>query len=119
MYLDENDYDTEDENDYNDFNNDIYNEYNYYYKLKVISYYKNLLYHEPEFIGIKNISCNNILNIIETTNIPHKLFQKNHRLTNDQIMIYNNMYRDLFNKISDEDIYNSVTKQIFDKIYIY
>ena len=87
-------------------------------KFNAICFYKEQLYHEPEFIGILNMSSSDILYIIETTQMACKLCTKDHRLTNEQIKIFDNMFLELFGNKSSIDIYNSVTKKIFEKIYI-
>ena len=87
-------------------------------KFNAICFYKDQLYHEPEFIGINNISSSDILYIIENTQIACKLCTKDHKLTNDQIRIFDNMYIELFGNKYHINIYNTVTKRIFEKIYI-
>ena len=115
----DNDYDSADEYDeYSELSQEIMEEIEYYNKLDIISFYKDKLYYEVEFSGIKNISLSEIYYIIQTTHIAHKLYPKDHRLNSDQLIIFDNMYKELYDKISDISIYNTVTKKIFDKIYI-
>ncbi len=121
MYVgtDENDYDSSHENDIHiDLEPDIVNEYEYNRKIDIVKFYRDKLYKEPEFIGIKNISSFLILYIIETTNLAYKLYTKDHRVTTEQIIIFDDMYKELFNKKSTIDIYNYVTKKIFSYIYV-
>lgn len=124
MYFEDNDFDyEEDENDLKEFTIDIINEIEYDIKIEIITFYKNLLMKEPEFIGIKNISCGEILNIIETTcdesisinkiNI-NKFFYELNSVQND---LFINMYDEL-NIIGNNDIFNRVTNKIFKKIYV-
>ena len=114
---DDDDYDYDDD-DYSEITCDILKEYENDRMNSIIMFYKDKLYFEPEFIGIKNISSSYILYLIETTILPCKLYTKDHKLTIKQIKIYDNMYEDLFYSKSDINIYNSVNKKIFDKIYI-
>ena len=87
-------------------------------KFNLVLFYKQQLYHELEFIGINNISSIDILNIIENTKVACKLGVKDHKLINTQINIFDNMYIELFGNKSNIDIYNTVVKRIFEKIYI-
>jgi len=118
MLCDDNDYDSCNDDDYIELNPDILKEIEHDIKINIIQFYKELLYNEPEFIGIYNISSFEILYIIETTHCVGKLYKKDHDLTDDQIKIYDNMYIDLFKNKSTIDIYNTVTNKIFDKIYV-
>ena len=104
--------------EFNELSPEIHKEIEKNRKLVAISFYKDQLYHEPEFIGIKNISSCDILYIIDTTHLACKLCTKDHRLTNDQIRIFDNMYLELLGKKYDINIYDSVTKRIFEKIYV-
>lgn len=118
MIYDENDYDTDDE-DYYEFSPEILRENEEDRKISIINFYKEKLYHEPEFIGIKNICSAKILHIIETTTyINYKLNNKYYKLNEDQIKIFDNMYLDLFNEIDNIYIYDLITNKIFNKIYI-
>ena len=120
MYLNE-EYDNDSGNENDDFielSNEIKIEIENQRKFNAICFYKDQLYHEPEFIGINNISSSDILYIIENTQIACKLCTKDHKLTNDQIRIFDNMYIELFGNKYHINIYNSVTKRIFEKIYI-
>ena len=62
----ENDYDSDDidSNLYKEYTPDILAEFEEDKKITVVQFYKEKLSKEPEFIGIKNISCGKILNII-------------------------------------------------------
>jgi len=116
IYLQDNDYDTDDE--YTKcYTHENINDYEYNEKISIINYYKNLLSYEPEFIGIKNISSGLILKIIEITRNPLRLNKKDYKLNNDQYNIFNKMYNDLELE-GYSYIYNTVTKKIFNKIYI-
>ena len=92
-YYDDDEYDSDLE--YYEFNDklspELINEFQTDKKLSIINFYKNILYLEPEFIGIRNISSVDILYIIETTKVA-KLHKKDYLLTNDQVNIFNNMY---------------------------
>lgn len=118
MYL--NDYNEE---YYSDEDNDIRAEYSseileemeYDKNISIVSFYKELLMKEPEFIGIKNMCAAKIFDIIQNTKFPIKYNKIN--LTNDQISIFNNMYTDLKLNL-DYDIYIAVTKNIYDIIYV-
>ena len=119
FYTDENEYDTDTEyNECRELSSEVAYEEWYDKKMLIINYYRDLLYYEPEFIGIKNISCHKILNIIENTKYPIYLIKKDYKLNTDQIYIFNCMYRDLFKSKKDKNIYNSVVKKIFQKIYV-
>lgn len=115
----ENDYDSG--NDYEEFNElspEILKEIENDRRFNCVLFYKEKLYNEPEFIGIKNISCAHILFLIETTCIACKFNNKDYKLTDDQIVIFDNMYIELFGNKSNINIYNTVTKKIFQKLYI-
>lgn len=119
QFNDEYDYDSG--NDYDEFyelSPEIQKEIENDRRFNRVMFYKEKLYHEPEFIGINNISSALILHIIETTDIACKLNTKDHRLTNDQICIFDNMYIELFGNKSNINIYNTITKKIFEKIYV-
>lgn len=121
IYLnDDNDYDTDDENPKYTFLEKL-NDNEYHEKISIIDYYKDLLSHEPEFIGIKNISCGEILKIIETYYRPKKInykqYKKMYKLNIEQYYIFNNLYTDLEIE-GNINIYNIVTNRIFNKIYI-
>ena len=77
--------------------------------------FKNYIKHEPEFIGIKNISSSKILNIIENT----KNININYiNLNNNQINLFDNLYKELFNKTENYKLYTTVTNKIFKIIYV-
>lgn len=119
QFIEEYDYDSG--NDYDEFSElspEIQTEIENDRRFNIVIFYKEKLYHEPEFIGINNISSALILYIIDTTHIACKLNTKDHRLTNNQICIFDNMYIELFGNKSNINIYNTVTKKIFEKIYI-
>ena len=131
MNLLENDYDSDemDINSYNEFSLDIIAEFEEDKKIQIIDYYKNLLYKEPEFIGIKNICSGMILSIIENinnmNNINYAINKTDYQLNTVQCYIFNDMYLELnsilnFKKqlTQNINIYNLVTKKIFEKIYV-
>jgi hypothetical protein len=119
FYVDENEYDTDTEyNECRELSGEVAYEEWYDKKMLIVNHYRDLLYYEPEFIGIKNISCHKILNIIENTKNPIYLRKNDYKLNTDQIYIFNCMYRDLFKSKKDKNIYNSVVKKIFQKIYV-
>ena len=113
-YSDENDYSDDDE-EYEEYPDDIKEEIEYNNKINIINIFKNYIKHEPEFIGIKNISSSKILNIIENT----KNININHiRLSNNQIDLFDNLYKELFNKTENYELYSTVTNKIFNIIYV-
>jgi len=123
----ENDYDSEeiDSNLYKEYTPDILAEFEEDKKIEVVQFYKEKLSKEPEFIGIKNISCGKILNIIENNNKNHKNHKYCYKLNENQYYIFNDMYSELNNilnnkkkLIQDLNIYNIVTNKIFDLVYI-
>ena len=119
FYTYENDYDSDiEQNEYRELTNDIAYEERYDKKMLIINHYRDLLYYEPEFIGIKNISCHKILSIIENTKYPLILKRNDYRLNLDQIYIFNCMYKDLFKSSNSKEVYNSVIKKLFDLIYV-
>lgn len=116
-YFDENDYDSSEDNEYIEFSADIIAEFKYDKKIEIISFYKEKLSKEPEFIGIKNICSSKILSFIEDTTKPEKLTKKDYKLNFEQYSIFVDMYSEL-NLTGNYYIFNSVTKKIFSKIYI-
>lgn len=117
MYFEENDYDSSEDNEYNEFTVDIIAEFNYDKKIEIVSFYKEKLSIEPEFIGIKNICAGKFLFFIEDTTKPEKLTKKDYKLNFEQYSIFIDMYSEL-NLIGNYNIFNSVTKKIFRKIYV-
>ena len=122
----ENDYDS-DENEngtLNDYTPEIIAEFEEDNKLSIINFYKEKLSKEPEFIGIKNISCGKILNIIENIHLE-KLNKNDYELNEIQYNIFNDMYLELSSfsnikktMVNNVNFYNLITKQIFDIIYV-
>lgn len=118
----ENDYDSEeDQNDYVDsYESDTFK--NHLIQLEIVSFYKELLEKEPEFIGIKNICSEELLNIIKSSNDIKKFELKKfyYELNYDQILIFNRMYDDLgfYNFINNINIFKVVTKKIFKRVYV-
>ena len=118
MYFE--DYDSEQDSDYNEYNEltpEIISEFNYDKKIKIISFYKDKLNQEPEFIGIRNICSGKILNIIEETKKPEKPTKNDYKLNYEQYLIFVNMYSEV-NLTCNNDIFNTVTNKIFNKIYV-
>tara|TARA_B110000037_G_scaffold201163_1_gene242294 strand:- start:1053 stop:1409 length:357 start_codon:yes stop_codon:yes gene_type:complete len=116
-YSDENDYSDDDE-EHEEYPDDIKEEIEYDNKIKIINIFKNYIKYEPEFIGIKNISSSKILNIIENTNSSKIQNTKNINLNDNQINLFDNLYKELFNKTENFKIYNTVTNKIFQIIYV-
>ena len=117
MYFEENNYDSDQHDEYADFSEDIIQEINYDKKIEIVNFYKKKLSNEPEFIGIKNICSGNILLFMEERIKSKKLTRKDYKLNFEQYCIFNDMYSEL-NLIGNYDIFNIVTKKIFDKIYV-
>lgn len=118
MYLDDNsnEYFSDDEMDCRaEYSPEMLADMLYEKNIGIISFYKDQLMKEPEFIGIKNMCSAKILDIIQNTKSPIKFNKIS--LTDDQIRIFNNIYTDLEMNL-DYNIYVAVTKKIFDIIYI-
>lgn len=111
--------DDDNDNAYSEYSPEILAEFQYDYKISVVEFYKELLKKEPEFIGIKNISCGKILEILESNNDNKKKLSKHkvYSLNTEQNNIFYNLYKDLGFK-GDVNIYNEVTNKIFNHIYI-
>ena len=117
MLFDENDYESDEDNHlYIEFSADIVAEFKYDKKIEIINYYKEKLSKEPEFIGIKNICSGKILSCIECSKLE-KIKKNDYKLNFEQYSIFIDMYSEL-NLKGNYDIYNSVTKKIFKKIYV-
>jgi len=119
-YFEENDYDSSEDNEYNEYNEftaDIIAEFNYDKKIEIVSFYKEKLSKEPEFIGIKNICAGKFLFLIENTTKSEKLTKKDYKLNFEQYSIFIDMYSEL-NLTGNYHIFNLVTKKIFSKIYV-
>ena len=112
----ENEFDS-DENEYFEYSLDIIEDFKYIKKNKILSFYKEKLSKEPEFIGIRNICSQKILSLIEDTNKPEKLTKKDYKLNYEQYSIFKDMYSEL-NLIGNYHIFNLVTKKIFNIIYV-
>ena len=116
-YFDENDYDSSEDNEYIEFSAYIIAEFNYDKKIEIVSFYKEKLSKESEFIGIKNICAGKILCLIENVIKPEKLTKKDYKLNHEQYLIFVDMYSEL-NLTGNYHIFNTVTKKIFEKIYV-
>jgi len=115
-YAEDNEYSDEEE-EYGDIPDDVLDDLEYLNKILIINKFKKYIKHEPEFIGIKNICSSKILNIIEYT--YYDITEKNdYNLTYNQKMLFDNLYKELYNKTCEISIYNSVIKNIFRSIYI-
>ena len=118
MYFEENDYDSEENHDiYGEYSPDIIAEFIHDKKIEIIGFYKDKLVKEPEFIGIKNISCGEILSMIESTNKEEKLGNSDYKLNFEQYLLFKNMYSEL-NLQVNINIFNNLTKKIFNRIYV-
>ena len=117
MFYEEIDYESDEDYDYNEFTEDIISEFDYDKKIQIISFYKEKLMKEPEFIGIKNICAGEILVYIQKLTKPMNITKKDYKLNLEQYNLFVNMYSEL-NLIGNYDIFNSVTKKIFKKIYV-
>ena len=69
MYYSEefNDYDSDEAEELCEFNSEVQAEFKLDKHISIVQFYKELLIKEPEFIGINNICCAELLNIINTT----------------------------------------------------
>lgn len=116
----ENDYDSEDDDYVDSYESDTLK--NHLIQLEIVTFYKELLEKEPEFIGIKNICSEELLNIIKSSNYIKKFELKklSYELNYDQILIFNRMYDDLgiYNFINNTDIFKLVTKKIYKRVYV-
>lgn len=118
-------YHAEDENDYDSDDNDLTShetenndEIQYFKNVNIITYYKEILFKEPEFIGIKNICSAKILNIINAINSKDENEYKSiNMLTKEQLNIFYNMFNDLNMSYNDKKI-NYVCYIIFKQIYV-
>jgi len=98
----------------------IYTEDIYQFKIRQIENFKSLIYHEPEFIGIYNISSQEILNIIENSiNNDYNYFYYKYKPTKDQIILFSKIYNIILktNNVNLEHIY-SIINCIYNKLYI-
>ena len=112
-YSEENDL-SDDEDDYCEFPDDILKEFEYDKKIQIISTFKNYIKHSPEFIGIKNMSSSKLLNIIES----NKVIKNNNYLYDEQMKLFDNLYKELYNNTGNYLLYNSIAKKIFNIIYV-
>ena len=115
---DNNDSDDGDTEEYNEFSQEIMAELKLDKKILIVKFYKELLIKEPEFVGINNICSAELLSIINSTIVPIKLTKQDHILFPEQIKIFDNMYNDLNIGNVSTAIYNTVTKKIFNRIYV-
>ena len=119
MYFDENDYDSDNDNEYIEFTADIIEEFNYDKKIKIVSFYKEKLSKEPEFIGIKNVCSGKILSFIEDTTKHVKLTKKDYKVNFEQYSIFHLTKKTLHPsiaiifKINTQNINNQLKKSNF------
>ena len=115
-YSDDNDISDEDD-EYIEYPDDIKEELEYDLKINIINRFKSYIKHEAEFVGIKNISSGKILEIIEN-NKNNNICSYDYCLNDYKIHLFNNLYKELFNKIYNRNMYNIITNKIFEVIYI-
>ena len=127
-YNDDNNDDSDNDYELINDNNIIYKEDIYQFKMRQIENFKNLIYCEPEFIAIHNISSQEILNIIEyniNNNLNKNEYKKfNYKPTDDQIILFQNIYETILKTlyikkytINQIDIIWIINK-IYSKLYI-
>ena len=121
FYTYENDYDSDiEQNEYRELTNDIAYEERYDKKMLIINHYRDLLYYEPEFIGIKNISCHKILRIMSEKidfisldfNLLNNNFIEKCKKNNIKIFTYTCKSMNDFNYIDKFDI-DGIVSDIF------
>ena len=116
MELHSDDYDEDDEEDeYSELPEDILNEIEYDFKINCIIKFKKYIINEPEFIGIKNISASNILHLLENTKDNND--KKFDYLSNYQVSLFDNLYKELYNDNKNKQYYNIVCHKLFNHIY--
>ena len=116
-YSDDNDYSDEDDEEI-ELSDDIKEELEYDMKINIINKFKSYITYESEFIGIKNISSGKILEIIENNKNNTNICSYDYCLNDYKIDLFNNLYIELFNKVSNRNMYNIITNKIFEVIYV-
>ena len=124
MYNNE-DFYSDEETDYTPDNDIVYHEDIYQFKIKQIENFKNLIYLEPEFVGIYNISSQEILNLIEATFNKYPISYKyNYNPTIEQFQYFLNIYNIIVKtynfknyQICSQNIYNLINI-IYNKLYV-
>tara|TARA_B100000886_G_scaffold332731_1_gene285791 strand:- start:648 stop:1010 length:363 start_codon:yes stop_codon:yes gene_type:complete len=91
----------------------------YQNKIKLIMQFKIDISFEPEFIGIKNICSQQILDYIENTYISVKI-PRNYKfnISHEQIRYFKRLYENLGIDYYNDNIIKTVIYKIFKKIYI-
>ena len=118
-YSDENEYYSDDSNELEDIPDDILYEREIDKKIKIVNEFKNSIYYETEFVGIKNLSVVDLLCIIEKykncefSNVKIKL-----NLSKEQIILFDKLYLNLFDELKEIEYYEIITNKIFRKIYV-
>ena len=118
---------SDDENEFVNDNNIIYNEDIYQIKIRQIENFKNLIYYEPEFTAIHNISSQEILTLIENSLNNKHIVKQNKFFYNppqNQINYFYNIYNTILdtNGIKNFNINNtdilSIMNIIYFKLYV-
>tara|TARA_B100000427_G_C15491190_1_gene587706 strand:- start:493 stop:867 length:375 start_codon:yes stop_codon:yes gene_type:complete len=78
--------------------------------------FKEYIIRQPIFIGINNISSNEILNIIKN-NVNSRTIKKE-LLDNYEVELFDDLYICLFGKKETQKIYEIATSFIMDKCYV-
>ena len=124
MYFEENDYgyDEIEFNEKGEYTEDILSEFELDDKIEILNYYKNILIYDPDFIGFKNLSSMQFLNIIENTNNSYKPKsrlekRKEHKITNEQYNIFSDIFMELNIEYDSNKLQNIIDK-IFNLIYV-
>lgn len=110
---------SDDENDSVIDNSEINYEHQYEYKIKLIMQFKTDISFEPEFIGIKNICSQEILDYIENTYTAVKI-PRCHKfeVSDEQMRYFKRLYNNLGIDIWNDNIIKTVIYKIFKKIYV-
>tara|TARA_B100000035_G_C21032170_1_gene569036 strand:+ start:1929 stop:2264 length:336 start_codon:yes stop_codon:yes gene_type:complete len=83
-------------------------------QLRSICIFKEWISREPEFIGINNISSQELLDILSCSNIK----KSKKSLTEYQLKLFKDLSVCLFDEIYDDQYYNNVYYKICQKVYI-
>lgn len=98
---------------------EIQKEKNYQNKIDIINQFKIDIAYEPEFIGIKNICSQEILDLIEFTFSPIKIPKKyKFNVSNEQMKYFKRLYNRLEIEIINDMVILSVIFKIYQKIYV-
>lgn len=121
---DDNEYFSDHEHELLYDNTSIYDEDLYQFKINEILKFKSLIYHEPEFIGIYNISSQKILDIIEDTIYNNKFNKFRYNPTLDQFESFKNIYITIIETMNINEYKNineniiCIINKIYSKLYI-